>query len=375
MSSLSRFVFMLSPLLFLLLISASISSAQTCDDEAPLLLVSNRTAVLLDTKRSKDPSSTVIYQSKSNGTIEQSRFHQLTNTILLLLNYRNQTYSIVSLNLEKKSKGKWIEQSYQISTSSNVYLSASQRYVYLFYSQTKRLQVTPLPITANSFEDRVLSNVPSNQRVVDYHVDERFHFLWILFDGSPYSLYMCQLQSSSCRLFINLIQTRPPIQFLINWNNQQLIISSRIHLVLFDYSENRTSYSVQYHNTTGMDLTRYLVLCEKSNQLDFVSMNDTHPGQVCLRQCFDLPSSINETNRIHTIQRLGKGLALRSCSNPHRIIRTVVLLLILVDLIVLLAVIAWLTYRYLLPRSIDKSSTGTSNGTLSIVGKDLVTHF
>ena len=362
-------------LLFLLLISSSTSNTQTCDDETLFLLVSNRTALLLDTKLATDRSSTIIYQSKSNATIEGSRFHQPTKTILLLVNHPNESYSIVSLNAEKKSKGKWMERSHEISTSSNVYLSLSQRYLYLFYSQTKRLQLSPLPITSNSFEDHFLSNLPNNQRVVDYHVDEDFHFLWILFGATPFSLYMCQLQSYSCRLLVNLIEIHPPIQFLIRWSHQQFFISSRTRLLLFEYNDNQTSYALQYHNTTHNDLAQYLVLCETDDQLEFVSLNYTQGGQVCLKQCFDLPSSINESDRIHSIHRLGKAMLTRSCSKPHRIGRLVVLLFILVDLAVLLAMITWLTYRYLTPANLDKSSQVTSNGTLAIVEKEFVTHF
>ena len=154
------------------------------------------------------------------------------------------------------------------------------------------LQIFTLPLTSTALKQNYLSNLPINQLIVSYLVDEKLQFLWILFE---HQLYICHLKLYSCQLYMNIFHLNLPVQFLINWNSQQFYLYSKDYLLIFDYNGNRTNYSIEYFNATH---ERFLSICEEKNLVEHIFITNR---QVCYQTCQNLPSIINKTNRIHTI--------------------------------------------------------------------------
>ena len=183
----------------------------------------------------------IIYQTISNTTIEDGLFNQRTNTIILLINQSNTTFSILTLNVHENIYENWIEKSTKLwYSSSSIHLSLGQRYLYIFNAQTMFLQIFALPLTSTAWKQNFLLNLPNNQPIVNYLVDEKFQFLWILLGYNQHQLYICHLKLFSCQLYMNIIHLNSPFQFLINWNAQQFYLYSKDYFLIFEYNNNQT---------------------------------------------------------------------------------------------------------------------------------------
>jgi hypothetical protein len=217
----AKFTIVMSVLIFLVLISCAMSINDKCGDNI-FILVSTKTVFLYKFDSENGNSPSIIYQTKSNTTIENGVFNKRTNTIILLIKQFNETCSITSLNVYNDIYNYWKEKSNKIPYSSFIYLSHGQRYFYLLNSQTMLFQICPLPLKSTSCKQNYLLNLPLNPTILNYIIDENFDFLWILFENLPYQLYQCQLKTFSCHLYMNIFNLHKPIQIHINWNYQQL---------------------------------------------------------------------------------------------------------------------------------------------------------
>jgi len=339
-----------------------------CDDKI-FIFISTKTIFLFNFNSQNDYSSSIIYQTKFNTTIENGLFNKRTNTIILLINQLNQTYSILSLNSYDNIYDNWIEKSNKLIYSSYVYLSISQRYLYILNNETMLLKIFTFPLTSTAFKENNLLNLPKNGKIFNYLIDEKFRFLWILFENNPYQLYICHLKTSLCYLYMNIFNLNKPIQFIINWNSQQLFIYSKNNLIIYEYNQNQTDYSIHYLNSTQQ---QFLTICEKTNSIEYLSINKQ---EICYQTCQDLPLILNNTNPIHTIQRLSSLSDILYCSKQRRISKIIVLILILIDLLIILGVIIWLAYKYVSQSTLDKNSKQMSSGTIHITEKEIITHF
>lgn len=343
-----------------LLVSPILISTEQCEERI-FVLISKKTVRLVDFDSSTSPAT--IYRTKGNTTIEDGLFHQRKNTLILLLNQSNESYSLLTLNAADKIDENWTGKSNHLIYSSLIHLSLGQRYLYVLDQQTMVLQIFNLPLTPTVLKQNSLKNLPQNSRLVKYLIDERFQYLWILFEQNFYQLYICQLQIYSCQLYMNLFHLNLPIQFRIHWNAQQLYLYSRNYLILFQYNSNQTDYSLHYSNSTR---EQYLAICERKNLLEYLSI---HRNQICYDRCRDTDTTID---RIHTIERLSSSSNILHCSKQRRTSRIVLIILILIDLTIVFAALCWLTVKYLSRSSIEKP---ISNGTLWISENELITHF
>lgn len=346
----------------LLATTSILTLADQCDEKI-FVLITKKTVRLVDFDSSVNSAPAIIYQTKDNTTIEDGLFHQRKNTIILLLNQSNESYSLMTLNAADDIYENWIVKSNKLIYSSLIHLTLGQRYIYLLNQQTMLLQIFNLPLTSTVFRQNSLSNLPRNSRLVKYLIDERFQYLWILFEQNFYQLYVCQLQSSSCQLYMNLFHLNPPIQFRIHWNTQQFYLYSRNYLILFQYNSNQTDYSIHYSNSTRQ---QFLAICERKNLLEYLSISR---NQVCYHHCRDTDTTID---RIHTIERLSSPSNILHCSKQRRTSRIVLIILILIDLAVVFAALCWLTVKYISRSSMKKP---ISNGTIWISEGELITHF
>ncbi|CAF1110805.1 unnamed protein product [Adineta steineri] len=356
-------------LIFLILISSVASINNKCDDNI-FILISPKVILLYNFDSQTDNSPSIIYQAKSNTTIENGLFHKRTNTIILLINYFNETYSILSLNIHNNLYDYWKEKPNDIIYSSYIYLTLGQQYLYLLNSQTMLLQIYTLRLKIMKHQEINLLNLPINQKIVNYIVDEKYQYLWIIFENSPFQLYICQLKTFSCYLYMNIYNLNKPIQFYINWKYEQFYLYSNMSLMIFNYNQNGTNYSIQNVNSTQQN---FLTICEKTNQIEYISINYTQQQrQICYQTCQNLPFISNDTTHIHTIQRISTISNILHCSKQRRLSVTIMIILILIDLLVILCVIIWLAYKYFYQSKLIKH---TSSGTICAVEKDSVTHF
>lgn len=350
---------LMSGLIFFICFTSVMNINDQCDEKI-FILISSKTVFLVDF----DSSPSIIYQTKMNTTIENGLFNKRTNTIILLINQSNETYFILTLNIGDHLNKNWIVKSNKLFYSSYIYLSVGQRYLYLLNNQTMLLQIFNLPLTSTAYKQNYLLNLPQNQRILNYLIDEKFQFLWILFEYYQYQLYICQLKSFSCQLYMNIFNLNKPIQFLINYNYQQFYFYSKNYLIIFKYNHNQTDYSIHYLNSTR---SQFLTICEKFNFIEYISINNR---QVCYQTCQDLG---NDTNRIHTIQRLSSLSDILYCSKQRRIGQIVLMILILIDIATICGAISWFAYKYISQSTLDNKQV--SCGIVWTSEKEFITHF
>jgi hypothetical protein len=332
-------------------------------DEKIFILISSKTVLLVNFDTQTNSSPSIIYQTKLNTTIENGLFDKRTNTIILLINQSNETYFILTLNIHDNLNKNWIEKTNKLFYSSSIHIALGQRYLYLLNNQTMLLQIFNLPLTSMVYKQNYLLNLPKNQRILTYLIDEKFQFLWILFEHYQYQLYICQLKTFACQLYMNIFNLNKPIQFRINWNYQQLYFYSKNYLIIFKYNYNQTDYSIHYLNSTQI---RFLTICERFNFIEYISINNR---QVCYQTCQDLG---NNTNRIHTIQRISSLSNMFYCSKQRRIGQIVLMILILIEIGLIFGAILWLGYKYFSQSKLDKS---VNCGIIWTSEKEFITHF
>ena len=174
---------------------------------------------------------------------------------------------------------------------------------------------------------------------------------------------------------MNLFNLNKPIQFFINWKSQQFYLHTRNYLILFEYAQNQTDYSIHNLNSTQQNQEQFLTICEKTNHIEFLSMNYSNKKQVCLQTCQYLPITFNDKNRIHTIQRLSSLSGILYCSKQRRITKIVLIILIVTDLAMIFVYISWLGYKYFYQSTLGKHKRQANSGTVWIVDNDLITYF
>ena len=346
-------------LIFFSIFTSVMNVNDQCDEKI-FILISNKAVLLVNFGSPVESSPTIIYQTKINTTIENGLFNKRTNTIVLLINQLNETYFILTLNAYDNLYTNWIEETNKLFYSSYIHIALGQRYLYLLNNQTMLLQTIHLPLTSTIYKQNYLLNLPRNQRMLTYLIDEKFQFLWILFEYYQYQLYICQLQTSVCQLYMNIFNLNRPIQFQINWKYQQLYFYSKNYLIIYKYTHNQTDYTIQYLNSSQ---PRFLTVCETFNYIEYISINYR---QVCYQKCQDLG---NNTNRIHTIQRISSVSNILHCSKQRRIGHVVLMILILIEIGIICGVMIWLGYKYF---SADKPVT---SGTVWTSEKEFITHF
>lgn len=355
--------------LILLIFVSSVMSINNQCEEKIFVLISRKIVFLYNFHLDENYLPNIIYKTKVNSTIEYGLFNRRTNTIILLINQLNQTYSIHSLNVQDNIYDNWIEKSNKMFYSSYVHLSISQRYLYILNNQTMYLQIFNLPLTSTSFKQNYLLNLPKNQTIINYFSDEKFQLLWILFENIHYQIYTCQLKTFSCYLYMNIFNLNKPIQFLINTKSQKFYLNSKNNLITFEYNQNQVNYSIDYLNSTQQT---FLTICETTNSLEYTTINQQ---QICYQTCQDLPLVLGGSNSIHTIERLSSLSDILYCSKQRRISKIVILILILIDLLIILGVIIWLGYKYFSQSTLDKDAKQMSSGTIWTTENDFVTHF
>ncbi|CAF0780679.1 unnamed protein product [Adineta ricciae] len=342
---------------------SAISNANEQCDENIFVLISSRTVFLYD----GNPPS-VIYETKPNTTIEQGLFHRRTNTILLLLNEFNTTYSVTSLNTLDTLHTYWNEKLSNKVYSSTIHLSLGQRYLYLFDPRTSLIQTFTLPLSASVFKQNDLLNLPKTERALSFLIDENFRNAWILYQTNHFhQLHVCQLETSSCQLLVNIYNLISPIKMFISWKSEQFYIHSQNYLMIFEYNHNQTDYSMHYLNLSRAN--QFLTLCESTNRIEYISTNQR---DVCYETCEQLPWISDDTSDIHTIQRLPTLSNIFYCSKQRRISKIVLLVLILIDLLVLAGVVVWSAYKHIFSPPMTKQ---LSCGTISTIEKDFITYF
>ncbi|CAF0886146.1 unnamed protein product [Rotaria sordida] len=364
----------ISLLIFLIHLSSVMSINDQCDDKI-FILISKKNIFLFNFDSQHDYSPSIIYETKLNTTIENGSFNKRINTIILLINQLNETYSIVTLNVYDTIYNYWLEKSNNIKYSSYIYISLGQRYLYVLNNQTMLLQIFTLPLTLTSYKENYLINLPKNQTILNYVIDEIFDFLWILFENIQPQLYICQLKTFNCYLYMNLINLNQPLQLYINWKYQKLYINSKNSLIIFDYNQNHTDYTIHNLNSTEENQIQFLTICEKTNFIEYITIDYTNKQQICLQTCQYLPLILNDTNRIHTIQRFSILSNIFYCSQKRRIAKIIILILILIDIAVILAIIIWLAYKYFYQSTLKENERQMSSGTVWTADKDSVTHF
>lgn len=360
----------MSRLIFLIFFTTVISINNQCEEKLFILITKQKIFLLNFNFNQNDYLSNIIYETKYNSTIEYGLFNKRTNTIILLINQFNQTYSISSLNVQDNIYNNWIEKSNKIISSSYMYLSMSQRYIYLLNNQTMFIQIFSLPLTSTPFKQNYLLNLPKNQTIINYIIDEKLQLLWILFENVTfYQIYTCQLKYFLCYLYMNIFNLNKPIQLIINSKSQQFYLKTKKNLIIFDYNQNQVNYSIDYLNSTEQI---YLTICEKTNSLEYITINQE---QICYQTCQDLPFILNNENSIHTIERLSSVSDILYCSKQRRISKIVLLILILIDLLVLLSAVIWLGYKYFFQTTLDKNTQQSNSGTIWTTEKEFITHF
>jgi hypothetical protein len=367
------FTFM-SGLIFFILFSSVMSINNQCDNNNIFILISTKTVFLFNFDSQNYDSPSIAYQTKLNTTIEYGLFHKRTNTIILLINQSNETYSIISLNTFDNIYDYWNEKSANIIYSSYVYLSTGEKYFYTLNPRTMLLEIFTLPLTSTAYKQNNLSNLPRSSMMINYVIDEKFHLLWIIFKNIQYQLYKCDLKTSSCYLYMNMFNIYNPIQFSINLNYQQLYIYSVNYLIILEYNQTQTDYSMDYLNSTKQN--QFLTICERKNSIEYISINYTNKRQVCLHSCQYLPSMLNDTSRIHTIQRLPSLSDILYCSKQSHISKSVIMVLILIDLAAISGAIVWLAYKYSYESKLrNYKRQKMSIATVWTVEPDLITFF
>ena len=359
-------------LIFFLLFSSVLSINNQCDNNI-FILISSKIIFLFNFDSHNYDSPSIIYQTKLNTTIEYGLFNKRTNTIILLINQLNETYSISSLNTYDNIYDYWSERPNNIIYSSYIYLSLGQKYFYVLNPRTMLLEIFSLPLTSIAYKQNTLSNLPKNQMIINYVIDERFNSLWIILKNIYYQLYKCDLQTFSCNLYMNMFNLYNPIQFNINWISQRLYIYSINHFIILEYNQTYTDYSIHHLNSTQ---EKFLTICGKDNSIEFISINYTNKRQVCLHTCQYLPFILNDTNPIHTIQRLSTLSDILYCSKQRYISKTVILALILTDLALVSGIIAWLAHKYSYESKLKTyQRQKMSIATIWSMENDLITHF
>lgn len=354
--------------------SCVVSINNQCNDNI-LLLISNENVLLLNFDLQEDSSSSIIYQAKENTTIENGLFNKRTNTILLLINQSNKVYSVILLNIYNNLYYNWREKSNKLIYSTYVYLGVGQRYFYVLNSQLMFLETFTLPLTLKAYERNYLKNLPKNQTVLNYVIDERFQFLWILLENVQIQLYRCQLTTYDCKLHINLFYLTQPIKLSMNSLHQQLYIYSKEYFILFQYNQNQTDYTIHHLNFTEQNQDYFLTECGKSNNFEYVSINYNNTRQVCFQTCQYLPIIPNDTSRIHTVQRISILSDIHRCSKQRQISKIIIVILILTDIAVVLGVIVWLAYKYLHQPTFNQDEKPAIDETIWTSENGYITHF
>ena len=343
-----KYIVSINTILLVLILSiffpSIISINHTCNDNQ-VILISSKTIFLFYFDFQNDYSSSIIYQTKSNTTIEHGLFDRLTNTIFLLIKHSNEKYSILLLNHHDYVYNYWIEKSNKLIYSTYIYISLGQRHFYVLNHQTMLLQIFNLPFISTLYDEDYLLKLPKKKKIVNFVIDEKFHILWILLENIQHQLYMCQLNTYSCRLYMNIFNINKSIQFFINWKYQQMYIYSANYLSIFDYYENQTDYSIRYLNSLKQSEDQFLTICEQTNYIEYISINYSNRLQACLQTCQYSPVISDDNSRVHTIERFSMSNIL-GCIKQRRIIKIIVIILILMDIAVVAGFIGWLGYTY-----------------------------
>ncbi|CAF2772259.1 unnamed protein product [Rotaria sp. Silwood2] len=345
----------ISIFIFLAHLSSVVSITDKCDDQV-FIVISTKYIFLFNFDSQQNHSSSIIYETKANTTIENGLFNKRTNTIILLINQLNEAYSIVALNVYDTIYNYWKEKSNNIKYSTYIYISVSQRYLYVLNNQTMLLQIFALPLTLTPYKQNYLIDLPKNQTILNYVIDEKLNFLYILFENFQYQLYVCQLKTYHCNLYMNSINSYKPVQLYINWIYQKLYINSKDSLIIFDYNQNHTDYIIHDLNSTKDNENQFLTICEKTNFIEYISIDYTNKQQVCLKTCQYLPLILNDTDRIHTIQRISILSNIFYCSRQRQIAKIIIMILILIDILTILGVIIWLAYKYFYQSTLNNNN-------------------
>ncbi|CAF2095557.1 unnamed protein product [Rotaria magnacalcarata] len=361
-------------LIILVHLSTGMDADDRCDNNI-FVLISSKNVFILNFDVQGDYSPSIIYRAQSDATIENGFFNKRTNKIILLINQLNQTYSIIILNVNDDIYKSWIEKSTRITYSTYVSLAQGQRYLYVLNKSTLLLQIFALPFTSTSYKENYLTNLPKNQTLLNYIVDEKFYSLWILFKNIQSQLYVCDLRTYNCHLYMNIINLHERGHLSINWKYQQFYIYSKENLLIFEYNQNQTDYSINYLDFPKENQDQFLTVCAKTDNIEYLSINYDNKQQACYRTCQYLPSAFDDKSRIHTVERLSTISDVLYCSKKRRISKIVVLILILADILVILAVIAWLAYKYFHYTTLNDQKHAMSDGTISASEKTCVTHF
>ncbi|CAF5136894.1 unnamed protein product [Rotaria magnacalcarata] len=174
---------------------------------------------------------------------------------------------------------------------------------------------------------------------------------------------------------MNIINLHERGHLSINWKYQQFYIYSKENLLIFEYNQNQTDYSINYLDFPKENQDQFLTVCAKTDNIEYLSINYDNKQQACYRTCQYLPSAFDDKSRIHTVERLSTISDVLYCSKKRRISKIVVLILILADILVILAVIAWLAYKYFHYTTLNDQKHAMSDGTISASEKTCVTHF
>lgn len=364
--------------IYLVIFLINFSSIRTIDYKCNnniFILISTKTIYLINFDIREDYSPAIIYEAQANTTIENGLFHKRTNTIILLVSQLDNAYQLISLNVHDDIYNYWKEKSNKITFSTYVSLSISQNYLYVLNNQTLLLQTYNLPLTTTVTKKNYLKNLPANQTIINYIIDEKFHSLWILIETKQTQLYICDLISYDCYFYMNINDLNKPLELHIDWKFQQFYIHSKEHLMIFDYNQNETSYSINYLDSTQRNQYQFITTCDRINDIEYVSINYSDKYQICYQTCQYLPLRFTNETHIHKIQRLSSSSDILYCSKQLRIGKVLVLILILIDLGVILAVIVWLAYKYCYNSISNEEKYQTNHETISTYEKDSVTHF
>lgn len=322
--------------------------------EQTFLLVTNRSVSKIDFD---DQTSTLIYSSPSNWKIRSSSFDQRKN-LFVILSEENERSIVESF----QTKPTWTKISSIDFNSSKTFIFLSEENLYVFDEKTQTIRIGDGKKLSNEFR-RV--DLPNSLRIVDFFVDENLRYVWFLVETIPHSLFLCQLdRPHSCRFLLNLVELERPIQILVDRNSNEFYVTSRRFVLSFEYSSSQTNYSFHYVNSSE---NFFYYLSSRTSQLNSIRLM---PNEICSQQCF-------ATNESSTIRNFYPFVVpnVSTCSKQRSMVRLILIVLIIVDLLVFIAFLFWLTVHYLRKSKLTKEENSLTNGSIYVVEKNVITQF
>ena len=300
---------------FFIFIEFILSIVCQCDKEM-FLLVSSNEILLFDFQ-----STSLLFETQSNQTIESAVVHRKTNTVIFSLD----NSKVYTLNPTES-----VSSTTNLLVSSTDYLGISQQYLYILNIETHLLNIYSLSLSSSSSSSAIkqiqLTNFPNNTKILKYLIDENVQLIWILFQTDPYEIYICHLTTSQCQFYTNIINFGRARQFSIDWSAQQIYLYSKQYLILFEYNQTQTIYSIHSLNSTTHD---YLVYCQRTHTIEYLSFRNL------------------SLSNIQLIEQYSPRKSLSTCSKQRNIGRLVIIILILIDLGLTIAWLVWLAIQYI----------------------------